>query len=93
MHDNHFPTNLIYNFLIGTLMDMIFQIIITKVDITSNSNTKEHRYTISAIISNNIRLILWKNNVYSSLMYHTIDPSLLNLEAIVKIKTFPVDYQ
>lgn len=74
-------------------MDMIFQIIITKVDITSNSNTKEHRYTISAIISNNIRLILWKNNVYSSLMYHTIDPSLLNLEAIVKIKTFPVDYQ
>ena len=83
----------IYNFLIGTLMDMIFQIIITKVDITSNSNTKEHRYTISAIISNNIRLILWKNNVYSSLMYHTIDPSLLNLEAIVKIKTFPVDYQ
>ena len=83
----------IYDFLIGTLMDMIFQIIITKVDITSNSNTKEHRYTISAIISNNIRLILWKNNVYSSLMYHTIDPSLLNLEAIVKIKTFPVDYQ
>ena len=83
----------IYNFLIGTLMDMIFQIIITKVDITSNSNTKEHRYTISAIISNNIRLILWKNNVYSSLMYHTIDPSLLNLEAIVEIKTFPVDYQ
>ena len=74
-------------------MDMIFQIIITKVDITSNSNTKEHRYTISAIISNNIRLILWKNNVYSSLMYHTIDPSLLNLEAIVKIKMFPVDYQ
>ena len=74
-------------------MDMIFQIIITKVDITSNSNTKEHRYSISAIISNNIRLILWKNNVYSSLMYHTIDPSLLNLEAIVKIKTFPVDYQ
>ena len=93
MHDNHFERNLIYNFLIGTLMDMIFQIIITKVDITSNSNTKEHRYTISAIISNNIRLILWKNNVYSSLMYHTIDPSLLNLEAIVKIKTFPVDYQ
>jgi len=74
-------------------MDMIFQIIITKVDITSNSNTKEHRYTISAIISNNIRLILWKNNVYSSLMYHIIDPPLLNLEAIVKIKTFPVDYQ
>ena len=83
----------IYSFLIGTLMDMIFQIIITKVDITSNSNTKEHRYTIPAIISNNIRLILWKNNVYSSLMYHTIDPSLLNLEAIVKIKTFPVEYQ
>ena len=55
MHDNHFPS---YIFLIGTLMDMIFQIIITKVDITSNSNTKEHGYTKSAIISNDIRLIL-----------------------------------
>ena len=100
MHDNHFPTIIVlsclygfHNFLIGSLMDIIYQIIITRLGITSNSNTKEHRYTISAIISNNIRLILWKNNVYSSLMYHIIDPSLLNLEAIVKIKTFPVDYQ
>ena len=69
-------------------MDIIYQIIITKLGITSNSNTKEHRYTVSAI-----HLILWKYNVYSCLMYHTIDPSPLNFEAIVKIKTFPIHYQ
>ena len=97
MHDNHFPTIIVlsclYGFLIGSLMDIIYQIIITRLGITSNSNTKEHRYTISAIISNIIHLILRKNNVFTSLMNDIIDPSLLNLEEFVNIKTFPIHYQ